>query len=66
MRDCRFPPIPEKDVQVLETMQNDPEQEKETKELIRGVESAMNVIDSINKAAVNNQAQVGANLDMKI
>lgn len=53
-------------MQLLETMQNDPEQEKETKELIRGVESAMNVIDSINKAAVNNQAQVGANLDMKI
>lgn len=53
-------------MQVLETMQNDPEQEKETKELIRGVESAMNVIDSINRAVVNNQAQVGANLDMKI
>ena len=35
---------------LLEKMQNDPEQEKETKELIRGVESAMNLIDSINKA----------------
>ena len=32
-------------------MQNDPEQAKETKELIRGVESAMNLIDSINKAS---------------
>ena len=36
---------------LLEKMQNDPEQEKETKELIRGVESAMNLIDSINKAS---------------
>ena len=35
---------------LLEKMQNDPEQAKETKELIRGVESAMNLIDSINKA----------------
>ncbi len=35
---------------LLEKMQNDPEQEKETKELIRGVESAMKLIDSINKA----------------
>ena len=37
--------------QLLEKMQNDPEQAKETKELIRGVESAMNLIDSINKAS---------------
>ena len=37
--------------QLLEKMQNDPEQEKETKELIRGVESAMNMIESINKAS---------------
>lgn len=36
---------------LLEKMQNDPEQEKETKELIRGVESAMNMIESINKAS---------------
>ena len=36
---------------LLEKMQNDPEQKKETKELIRGVESAMNMIDSINKAS---------------
>ncbi len=35
---------------LLEKMQNDPEQEKETKELLRGVESAMNMIESINKA----------------
>lgn len=35
---------------LLEKMQNNPEQEKETKELIKGVESAMNLIDSINKA----------------
>ncbi len=34
---------------LLEKMQNDPEQAKETKELLRGVESAMNLIDSINK-----------------
>ena len=37
--------------QLLEKMQNNPEQAKETKELIRGVESAMNLIDSINKAS---------------
>ena len=36
---------------LLEKMQNDPEQAKETKELIRGVESAMNLIDSINRAS---------------
>ena len=35
---------------LLEKMQNDPAQEKETKELIKGVESAMNLIDSLNKA----------------
>lgn len=35
---------------LLEKMQSNPEQEKETKELIRGVESAMNLIESINKA----------------
>ncbi len=37
--------------QLLEKMQNNPKQAKETKELIRGVESAMNLIDSINKAS---------------
>lgn len=37
--------------QLLKKMQNDPAQEKETKELIRGVESAMNLIDSITKAS---------------
>lgn len=36
---------------LLEKMQNDPAQEKETKELIKGVESAMNMIDSVNKAS---------------
>lgn len=36
---------------LLEKMQNDPAQEKETKELIKGVESAMNMIESINKAS---------------
>ena len=36
---------------LLEKMRNNPEQEKETKELIRGVESAMNMIESINKAS---------------
>lgn len=35
---------------LLEKMQNDPEQEKETKELIKGVESAMRLIESLNKA----------------
>lgn len=35
--------------QLLEKMQNDPEKEKEMKELIKGVESAINLIDSINK-----------------
>lgn len=37
--------------QLLEKMQTDPEQEKETKELIRGVESAMKMIESVNKAS---------------
>lgn len=37
--------------QLLEKMQNDPEQAKETRELIRGVESAMKLIDGINKAS---------------
>lgn len=37
--------------QLLKKMQNDPTQEKETKELIKGVESAMNLIDSITKAS---------------
>ena len=37
--------------QLLKKMQNDPAQEKETKELIKGVESAMNLIDSITKAS---------------
>lgn len=36
---------------LLEKMQKDPEQEKETKELIRGVESAINMIESINKGS---------------
>lgn len=36
---------------LLEKMQNNPEQAKETKELIRGVESAMNLIDNINRAS---------------
>ena len=36
---------------LLEKMQNDPKQEKETKELIRGVESAINMIESISKAS---------------
>ena len=36
---------------LLEKMQNDPETEKEMKELIRGVESAVNMLDSINKAS---------------
>lgn len=36
---------------LLEKMQNDPETEKEMKELIRGVESAVNLMDSINKAS---------------
>lgn len=37
--------------QLLEKMQNDPEQEKETKELIKGVESMTRLIDSINNAS---------------
>ncbi|MDE7223859.1 MAG: hypothetical protein K2O34_08785 [Acetatifactor sp.] len=37
--------------QLLKKMQNDPEKEKEMKELIRGVESAVNMMDSINKAS---------------
>lgn len=37
-------------LKLLEKMQNNPAQEKETKELIKGAESAMNLIDSINKA----------------
>ena len=36
---------------LLEKMQNDPETEKEMKELIRGVESAVNMLDSIHKAS---------------
>lgn len=36
---------------LLEKMQNDPEQEKEMKELIKGVESAIKMMDSINKAS---------------
>lgn len=35
---------------LLEKMQNDPAQAKETKELLRGVESAMTLINGINKA----------------
>ena len=37
--------------QLLEKMQNDPEKEKEMKELIRGVESAVNMLESVNKAS---------------
>lgn len=37
--------------QLLEKMQNDPEKEKEMKELIRGVESAVRMLESINKAS---------------
>ena len=36
---------------LLEKMQNDPETEKEMKELIKGVESAVNMLDSVNKAS---------------
>ena len=37
--------------QLLEKMQNNPEKEKEVKELIKGVESATNLMDSIHKAS---------------
>ncbi|NBJ94611.1 DUF6033 family protein [Parablautia muri] len=37
--------------QLLEKMQNDPEKEKEMKELIKGVESAVNMLESVNKAS---------------
>jgi len=37
--------------QLLEKMQNDPEKEKEMKELIGGVESAVNMLEGINKAS---------------
>ena len=37
--------------QLLEKMQNDPEQEKEMKELIKGVESAVNMLDSVMNAS---------------
>ena len=36
---------------ILEKMQNDPEKEKEMKELIRGVESMTKLVDGINKAS---------------
>lgn len=36
---------------LLEKMQSNPEQEKETKELIKGVESATKLLDSIHKAS---------------
>lgn len=36
--------------QLLEKMQNDPEKEKEMKELIKGVESAVNMLDSVMNA----------------
>jgi len=36
---------------LLKKMQNDPAQEKETKELIKGVESAMKMIESLNRAS---------------
>lgn len=35
---------------LLEKMQNDPEKEKEMKELIRGVEAAVNMLESVNSA----------------
>ena len=37
--------------QLLKKMQNDPEKEKEMKELIRGVESAVNMLDSVMNAS---------------
>lgn len=37
--------------QLLEKMQNDPKQEKETKEMIKGVEAATKLLDSIHKAS---------------
>lgn len=37
--------------QLLKKMENDPEQEKEMKELIRGVESAVSMLESVNKAS---------------
>lgn len=37
--------------QLLEKMQNDPEKEKEMKEMIKGVESAVNMLESVNKAS---------------
>lgn len=37
--------------QLLEKMQNDPEKEKEMKEMIKGVESATKLMDSIHKAS---------------
>ncbi len=39
------------DPRLLEKMQNDPEKEKEMKELIRGVESAVKMLESVNKAS---------------
>lgn len=39
------------DPRLLEKMRNDPEKEKEMKELIRGVESAVNMLESVNKAS---------------
>lgn len=35
--------------QLIEKMQNDPEKEKEMKELIKGVEVAVNMVESVNK-----------------
>ncbi len=37
--------------QLLEKMQNDPEKEKEMKEMIKGVESAVNMLDSVMNAS---------------
>ena len=37
--------------QLLEEMQSNPEKEKEMKELIKGVESAVNMLESVNKAS---------------
>ena len=37
--------------QLLDKMQNDPEKEKEMKELIKGVESAVNMLDSVMNAS---------------
>lgn len=37
--------------QLIEKMQNDPEKEKDMKDLIKGVESALNMVESVNKGS---------------